>query len=170
MNLLASQVGPVIKALKGELSIRRRKNLVQSRSFAAMLEQSMRRHQNQAIEAAQVNEELIELARELWEADARGEQLGLPEDELAFCDALETNDSVVQVLGDETLREIARAGRHRTQGCHDRLGYSGECARPISCYGPPCSAQILVSTGKADEGYTDGAGTGELLMEGWAMA
>ena len=42
------------------------------------------------------------------EADARGEKLGLTEDELAFYNALETNDSAVQVLGDETLRTIAR--------------------------------------------------------------
>ena len=42
------------------------------------------------------------------EANARGERLGLSEDELAFYDALETNDSAVQVLGDETLRDIAR--------------------------------------------------------------
>jgi type I restriction enzyme R subunit len=39
---------------------------------------------------------------------ARGERLGLSEEELAFYDALETNDSAVQVLGDETLRTIAR--------------------------------------------------------------
>ena len=96
------------KLLKGELSARRRQNLVQARSFAEMLEQSLRRYQNRAIEAAQVIEELIELAKELREADARGEELGLSEDELAFYDALETNDSAVQVLGDETLREIAR--------------------------------------------------------------
>ena len=96
------------KLLKGELSARRRQNLVQARSFAEMLEQSLRRYQNRAIEAAQVIEELIELAKELREAGARGEQLGLSEDELAFYDALETNDSAVQVLGDETLRGIAR--------------------------------------------------------------
>ena len=53
-------------------------------------------------------EELIQLARELREADARGEALGLNDDELAFYDALETSDSAVQVLGDETLRDIAR--------------------------------------------------------------
>ena len=96
------------KLLQGELATRRRKNVVQARSFSEMLEQSLRRYQNRAIEAAQVIEELIELAREMREASARGEQLGLSEDELAFYDALETNDSAVQVLGDETLRAIAR--------------------------------------------------------------
>ena len=96
------------KLLKGELATRRRKNVVQARSFAEMLEQTLRRYQNRTVEAAQVIEELIGLARELREANARGEKLGLSEDELAFYDALETNDSAVQVLGDDTLRDIAR--------------------------------------------------------------
>ena len=96
------------KLLKGEVSARRRKNVVQARSFAELLEQSLRRYENRSIEAAQVIEELIELARDMREASARGEQLGLTEDELAFYDALETNDSAVQVLGDQTLRAIAR--------------------------------------------------------------
>ena len=96
------------KLLKGEVSARRRKNVVQARSFAEMLEQTLRRYQNRAIEAAQVIEELIELAKEMREANARGERLGLSDDELAFYDALETNDSAVQVLGDDTLRDIAR--------------------------------------------------------------
>ena len=96
------------KLLKGELAVRRRRNVVQARSFAEMLEQTLRHYQNRAVEAAQVIEELIQLAREMREANARGEALGLSEDELAFYDALETNDSAVQVLGDETLRDIAR--------------------------------------------------------------
>ena len=96
------------KLLSGEVSTRRRKNVVQARSFAEMLEQTLRRYQNRAIEAAQVIEELIELAKDMREANARGERLGLSEDELAFYDALETNDSAVQVLGDDTLRDIAR--------------------------------------------------------------
>ena len=96
------------KLLKGEFATRRRKNVVQARSFAEMLEQTLRRYQNRAIEAAQVIEELIRLARDLREAGTRGHELGLSEEELAFYDALETNDSAVQVLGDETLRDIAR--------------------------------------------------------------
>jgi len=87
---------------------RRRKNVVQARSFADMLEQTIRRYQNHAIEAAQVIEELIALAKDTREASARGESLQLSEDELAFYDALETNDSAVKVLGDETLRTIAQ--------------------------------------------------------------
>ena len=96
------------KLLKGELAIRRRKNVVQARSFAEMLEQTLRRYQNRAIESAQVIEELIELAREMRGANERGEKLGLSEDELAFYDALEANDSAVQVMGNDTLCDIAR--------------------------------------------------------------
>ena len=96
------------KLLKGELAVRRRKNVVQARSFAEMLEQTIHRYGNRAVEAAQVIEELIQLARDMREANARGEALGLTEDELAFYDALETNDSAVEGLGDETLRDIAR--------------------------------------------------------------
>ncbi len=95
------------KLLKGEIATRRGKNVVQARSFAELLEQTLRRYQNRAIEAAQVIEELIALAKEMRAANARGEALGLTEDELAFYDALETNDSAVKVLGDETLRRIA---------------------------------------------------------------
>ena len=65
--------------------------MVQARSFAEMLEETLRRYQNRAIEAEQVIEELIGLAKEMREANARGEELGLTEDELAFYDALETN-------------------------------------------------------------------------------
>jgi type I restriction enzyme R subunit len=96
------------KLLKGELATRRRKNVVQARSFADMLEQTIRRYQNRAIEAAQVIEELIGLAKDMREAHARGEALKLSEDELAFYDALETNDNAVKVLGDDTLRTIAQ--------------------------------------------------------------
>ncbi|TCO77510.1 type I restriction enzyme R subunit [Plasticicumulans lactativorans] len=96
------------KLLTGELATRRRRNVVQARSFAEMLEQTIRRYQNRAIEAAQVIEELIALAKEMREAHARGGQLGLSEDELAFYDALETSDSAVKVLGDATLRTIAQ--------------------------------------------------------------
>jgi type I restriction enzyme R subunit len=96
------------KLLSGEIQTRRKKNVVQSRSFAAMLEQAIRKYQNRAIEAAQVIEEMIALAKDMRRAGERGAELKLTDEELAFYDALETNDSAVQVLGDETLRTIAR--------------------------------------------------------------
>lgn len=96
------------RLLADEIKTRSRKNVVLARSFADMLEQAIRRYQNRSIETAAIIEELIELAKEIRQADGRAEQLGLSEDELAFYDALEVNDSAVKVLGDETLRTIAR--------------------------------------------------------------
>jgi len=96
------------KLLNDEIKVRSRKNLVQSKSFAEMLEKSIRKYQNKSIETARVIEELIKLAKDMREANERGEKLNLSEDELAFYDALEVNDSAVKVLGDETLRTIAR--------------------------------------------------------------
>jgi type I restriction enzyme R subunit len=95
------------KLLKDQIKVRSAKNLVQARSFAEMLEASIRKYQNRAIEAAQVIAELIELAKQMREAQKRGESLGLTDDEVAFYDALEVNDSAVSVLGDATLRLIA---------------------------------------------------------------
>jgi type I restriction enzyme R subunit len=131
------------KLLKGELSSRRKKNVVQARSFAEMLEQTIRRYQNRAIEAAQVIEELIQLAKEMREANARGEKLRLTDDELAFYDALETNDSAVKVLG------VAR-----------------KCARATSRIGQTHPAQIRIPAGYAREGDTDGARTSRSLICG----
>lgn len=96
------------KLLAGEIKARRDKNVVQARSFAEMLEEAIRRYQNRAIESAQVIEELIALAAEMREAGRRGEKLRLTEDEVAFYDALGVNDSAVRVLGDDTLKTIAR--------------------------------------------------------------
>jgi type I restriction enzyme R subunit len=96
------------KILNDEIRTRSRKNLVQSRALSEMLENAIKRYQNNLLSAAEIIEELIELAKEIKAADQRGENLGLTEDELSFYDALEVNDSAVQVLGDEQLREIAR--------------------------------------------------------------
>lgn len=96
------------KLLAGEIKARSRRNVVQARSFADLLEQAIKKYQNRAIETAQVIEELIGLAKDMRSAHTRGETLGLTEDELAFYDALETNDSAVKVLGEPTLTKIAR--------------------------------------------------------------
>ncbi len=95
------------KLLNNDIKTRLKRNVVQARSFAAMLEQAIRKYQNRTIEAAQVISELIELAKELRAAQQRGQSLGLTDDEVAFYDALEVNDSAVMVLGDESLKLIA---------------------------------------------------------------
>jgi type I restriction enzyme R subunit len=96
------------KLLKGAIKTKFRRNVVQARSFAEMLEQSLIRYQNRTIETAQVIEELIGLAKDMRAAEQRGEDLGLSDDDVVFYDALEVNDSAVKVLGDETLRLIAQ--------------------------------------------------------------
>jgi type I restriction enzyme R subunit len=96
------------KLLSDEIKTRARRNVVQARSFAELLEQSVRKYQNRAIETAAVIEELIQLAKEMRKANTRGDALQLSEDELAFYDALEVNDSAVKVLGEPTLVKIAR--------------------------------------------------------------
>ena len=95
------------RLLNDEIRTRSQKNVVQGRSFASMLERSIRTYQNRTIEAAQVIEELIQIAKEMRQAKERGDDLGLSDEELAFYDALEVKDSAVKVLGDETLRTIA---------------------------------------------------------------
>jgi type I restriction enzyme R subunit len=96
------------KLLRDEVSLRFRRNLVESRRFSEMLQSAVIQYQNRAITSAQVIEELIKLAKEIREAKNRGQELGLTEDEVAFYDALETNDSAVAVLGEATLKKIAQ--------------------------------------------------------------
>ena len=95
------------KLLNDEIKSRSRSNLVQGKLFSEKLENAIKRYQNRSIEAAEVIEELLGLARDIREASKKGEELGLTEEELAFYDALETNDSAVKILGDEVLRTIA---------------------------------------------------------------
>ena len=96
------------KLLKGELRQRRKINLVQEKIFSDMLNNVLIRYRNRGMDTLQVIEDLIELAKKMREASARGDDLGLDFAELAFYDALETNDSAVAVLGDEILKTIAR--------------------------------------------------------------
>ena len=96
------------KILNDEIKIRARKFLVQSRKFSEMLERAVINYQNKILTTAEVINEMIDLAKDIKEADKRGEKLNLNESEMAFYDALETNDSAVQVLGDDTLRDLAR--------------------------------------------------------------
>ncbi|AFM13316.1 type I restriction endonuclease subunit R [Turneriella parva] len=96
------------RLLNDEIKTRGQRNVVESRSFSKMLEDAIQKYKNRAIETVQVIEELIKLAKELRDAHARGEQLGLTEDEMAFYDALEVSDSAVKIMGDKVLSEIAR--------------------------------------------------------------
>jgi type I restriction enzyme R subunit len=96
------------KLLNDEIRVRRKTNLVESRKFSEMLDEAVKKYQNNLITSAQVIQELIGLAKEIKEADRRGEELGLDFREYAFYTALEVNDSAVKVLGDDVLRHIAQ--------------------------------------------------------------
>jgi type I restriction enzyme R subunit len=95
------------KLLNDEIRFISKRNVVQGKSFMEMLDKTIKKYTNRSVEAAQVIEELVELARKVREEKARGKTQNMTEDELAFYDALGTNDSAVKVLGDETLRKIA---------------------------------------------------------------
>jgi type I restriction enzyme R subunit len=96
------------KLLTDEIKRRGQRNVVEARSFKDMLEKAVRKYENRAVETAQIIEELIDLAKKMQEAGRRGERLKLTDDEVAFYDALANNQSAVEVLGDATLRDIAR--------------------------------------------------------------
>lgn len=96
------------RLLSGEVHRQEKKNIFQARSFAERLEEAIRRYQNRSIETAQMVSVLIDMAKDFREKGKRGETLGLAEEELAFYDALETDGSARELLGDEVLRSLAR--------------------------------------------------------------
>lgn len=96
------------KLLNDEIKARMKVNLVDSKKFSVMLENAVKKYQNNLITSAQIIEELIDLAKSIKDADRKGKDLGLDFREYAFYTALEVNESAVAVLGDEVLRHIAR--------------------------------------------------------------
>ena len=96
------------KLLNDEIKTRLKTNLVISRKLLEMLEGALKRYLNNLLSTAEIIQELINIANEIKQADKEGERLGLTKDEVAFYNALEVNDSAVQVLGDDQLRDIAR--------------------------------------------------------------
>lgn len=96
------------KILNDEIKERAKTNLVKSKALLEMLESSIRKYQNNLLTTAEIIQELINLAKQITESDKDAERLGLSTEEVAFYNALEVNDSAVQVMGDEQLRMIAR--------------------------------------------------------------
>jgi len=95
------------KLLNDEIKTRSKTNFIQSKSLMEMLENAIKRYQNKILTAAEVIQELIDIANEIKKADKRGEELGLSDYELAFYDAIANNESAKEVLGDDVLRELA---------------------------------------------------------------
>ena len=95
------------KLLKDKIRSVSKKNVVRSKKFSEMLDETISKYQNRAIDTRQVIEEMIKLAKELKKVEEEDDELGLNEDEIAFYDALASNESAVEVLGDEVLKKIA---------------------------------------------------------------
>jgi len=96
------------KLLNDQIKSIARNNVVKSRSFLALLEQTIRKYQNRTIEAAQVIAELINLAKEIRKEVEKGKEMGLSDAEVAFYDALADNESAITELGDKTLKLMAK--------------------------------------------------------------
>ncbi len=95
------------KLLGGEIKLRAKRQLVQSRAFSEMLKKTLNAYHNRAIATQEIIEELIRLAKEMREAANRGQDLGLNDDEIAFYDALAMNESAVKAMGSDELKVIA---------------------------------------------------------------
>lgn len=95
------------KLLNGEIKSRSKTNVVQSKAFSIRLEEAVARYHANAISTVEMIQELIALAKEMQAASARGEELGLSPEEIAFYDALAGNESAVEAMGSEQLRVIA---------------------------------------------------------------
>ena len=95
------------KLLNDEIKSRAKTNLVQSKSLMEMLENSIKKYQNKILTAAEVIEELIELANSIKNKDKADKDTGLTNEELAFYYAIAENESAKEVLGNDVLRELA---------------------------------------------------------------
>jgi type I restriction enzyme R subunit len=95
------------RLLKDDIKTRFKTNVVKAAKYSDLLQESLKRYRNRAIETAQVIEELIAMAKQFHEEALKGAQLGLSPEERAFYDALSANESAVRELGDETLKKIA---------------------------------------------------------------
>jgi type I restriction enzyme R subunit len=138
------------KLLNDQIRSREKVNIVQAQGFRESLEAVLTRYTNRAVTTAQVIEELIGLARTIRDAVHRGEETGLSEDELAFYDALATNDSARDVIADDTLRQIAqelverikaKASLDWTQRDTVRADMRRTVRRLLAKYGYPPDAQ-----------------------------
>ncbi len=95
------------KLLNDEIKARAKKNLVQSRTFLEMLEDSIKKYHNKILTAAEVIEELIKLSKDIVKMDNEARQMGLSEFEYAFYTAVANNDSARELMQQDKLRELA---------------------------------------------------------------
>jgi type I restriction enzyme R subunit len=95
------------RLLQGKVKSFEKVSVVQARKFSDMLEESIRKYNNRTIETTQIIEELIQMAKDINREVERGEELGMIAEELAFYDALASNHSAKELMGDLMLKQIA---------------------------------------------------------------
>ncbi len=95
------------KLLNDEIRLFAKKNIVQGKSFMDLLDKAIKKYTNRSVDTAQIIDELVSLARKIRDEKKRGKDQNLSDDEIAFYDALEVNDSAVKILGDKVLQKIA---------------------------------------------------------------
>ena len=95
------------RLLNDKIKARTKGNIVQERKFSERLANALLKYRNRTIEAAQVIEEMIAMAKDYESQATRGDELGLNNDEIAFYDALRQNESAIRELGDDVLKKIA---------------------------------------------------------------
>ncbi len=96
------------KLLNDEVHARFGHNVVKTDEFSVLLEAALTSYRNGTIEAAQVIEELIAVAKKMRKEEDREKELGLNEDEVLFYDALIANGNASEVMLDDQLRDLAR--------------------------------------------------------------
>ena len=96
------------KILNDEIKGRSKKNFIQSKKLSEMLENAIKKYQNNLITAAEVIEALIDIAKDVRASDERANDLGLTDYEVAFYDALTNNDNAKDILGNDVLRDLAQ--------------------------------------------------------------
>ena len=95
------------KLLRDEIKVQTKRNLVQSQVFSEKLKKTLNAYHNRAISTVEFIDDLIKMAREITADDSAAERFGMSAEEKAFYDALATNESAKQVMGDDKLRVIA---------------------------------------------------------------
>jgi type I restriction enzyme R subunit len=96
------------RLLAGEIKARERTNIILARKLSERLDETLRRYHNRAVDSVQVIEELIALARDIGAETARGAELGLNNEDLAFYDALAENGSARELMAHEKLQILAQ--------------------------------------------------------------
>jgi len=103
-NLAVELLG---RLLRDQVKSGSRSNVVQEKKFGDRLAATLLKYNNRAVEASQIIQELVDMAKDIKAALKRNEELGLNPDEIAFYDALADRPEVLVHMGNENLRKLA---------------------------------------------------------------